>query len=440
MMASPNDDEDASKSSNWQLGLCLPLWLAYVSNQWSRSSIYYLVDFSEKGDAFKAMNIDLDFSQAQYGLLASVAFTSLFAVASLAAGVASDRYNRKVLTVAACATWGLATLGTSLSTSYEQVVLWRILMGLSCAFSTPSAYTLLAERVPAANAATASSVYSTGVALGGALASLSILLDTQIGWRDTALAIAVFAFASAAINQLVLEDDPKGEPTKSADPARQSDDDEPESSAFEEAQLVLSSQRVQLLFLASFLRFCSGLLIGVWSAPYFRLLFPDNASDYAVAQAAITATCGIVSGLIGGAIADRLGDDKDIGSRLWVPVVGNLLATPAWYMAVTSGDSFQLAMVWLAVEYLVAECWFGPTVSVLQTSVGPKIGGTAQGLFTVTGAIGNLAPAALGFVYDQQPSEELTNLLVISVCSCYILSAVAFGASALSESPKPKLE
>lgn len=449
---STNEAEGGEESNNWLFGLCLPLWLAYVSNQWSRSSIYYLVDFSDQGNAFQAMNIDLDFSQAQYGLLASVAFTSLFAVASLVAGAASDRYNRKTLTVASIATWGLATLGTSTSTSYNQVVLWRVLMGLSCAFSTPTAYTLLADRVPADKGASASSIYSTGVALGGALASLSILLDTRIGWRNTALAIALFAFASAAINLVVLDDDPKEE--KDVD---STESDESSASAFEEVQQVLSSNRVQLLFLASFLRFCSGLLIGVWSAPYFRELFPDNASDYAVAQAAITATCGIISGVIGGAIADRLtstGDDDDddgtdrVGRQLWVPVAGNLLATPAWYMAITSENSFQLAMVWLAVEYLVAECWFGPTVSVLQSSVGKKIGGTAQGLFTVTGAIGNLAPAVLGFVYDQQQqqsgassSEDLTNLLAISVCGCYILSAFCFGASALSPPPpKPKFE
>jgi len=443
---STSNDNDGSNElkpgeEKWLLGLCFPLWLAYVSNQWSRSSIYYLVDFSDRGTVFKAMNLDLNFSQAQYGILASIAFTSLFAVASLIAGAASDRYNRKSLTIASAATWGVATLGTSLSNSYEEVVLWRILMGLSCAFSTPTAYTLIAERVPANKGALASSLYSTGIAVGGALASLSILLDTQIGWRDTALAISFFAFISTIINILLLEDDPKEERlTKESTSELDSKANDKSSDIGTDLGEVLASTRVQLLFLASFLRFCSGLLIGVWSAPYFRQIFPDNASDYAVAQAAITASCGIVSGLIGGALADRLkkGDDMDyIGRQLWIPVAGNLLAIPAWYMAITSVDSFQVAMVWLAIEYLVAECWFGPTISVLQSSVGPKAGGTAQGLFTVTGALGNLAPAALGFFYEQQNggnSEELTRLLTITVCGCYVLSAICFSASALSTS------
>lgn len=84
--ASGSDDNETDdiSSSAWIFAVLLPLWLVYVSNQWSRSSIYYLVDFSSGGgDPFRAMNVDLDFSQSQYGVLASVAFTSLFAVASL---------------------------------------------------------------------------------------------------------------------------------------------------------------------------------------------------------------------------------------------------------------------------------------------------------------------------------------------------------------------
>lgn len=66
------------------LSIVLPLLLVYISNQWSRSSLYYLVNFSDSADAtaFTAMNVDLGFTQAQYGALASVAFTALFAVAS----------------------------------------------------------------------------------------------------------------------------------------------------------------------------------------------------------------------------------------------------------------------------------------------------------------------------------------------------------------------
>uniref|UniRef100_A0A7S1DCB4 Major facilitator superfamily (MFS) profile domain-containing protein n=1 Tax=Cyclophora tenuis TaxID=216820 RepID=A0A7S1DCB4_CYCTE len=317
-------------------------------------------------------------------------------------------------------------------------------MGLACAFSTPTAYTLIQERVPPARASLASSLYGTGVALGGALAALSILLDTQFGWRNALFIITAFAFGTSGLNAIILPDDTKAGTMAKSESARDSSD-----SIFKEVLEVVSTSRVQWLFLGSFLRFCSGLMIGVWSAPYFRQVFPDNQGQYAILQALITAICGVMSGLLGGVLADQISaqageSDDGVGRKLWIPVVGSILAAPSWYLAVHSEPSFTLAMGWLAVEYLVAECWFGPTISVLQSTVGPKIGGTAQGLFTVTGAIGNLAPTILGFLYSQasgggsvEASAKLANLLAIGVCGGYLSSAACFAASALS-TPPPK--
>ena len=44
------------------------------------------------------------------------------------------------------------------------------------------------------------------------------------------------------------------------------------------------------------------------------------------------------------------------GARLIVPIVGSLLAVPTWWLT-SHASTFDSAMFWLAVEYLVAECW-----------------------------------------------------------------------------------
>jgi MFS family permease len=449
-----DDDGDNSPekamgvSSSWPISLVLPLWLVYTSNQWSRSSIYFLVDFSSDAKPFQAMNLDIGFSEAQYGVLASVAFTSLFAVASLGAGVASDRYNRKFLTLASALAWSVATLGTAFSDSYTQVVICRVAMGLACAFSTPTAYTLIRDAVPKDRVALASSLYATAVALGSGLASLSILLDQELGWRNALMLISLFGAISVAASVLLLPDDPK----ESITPVLQDEGSDAElatsttPSITEDIFETISTSRVQWLFLASFLRFCSGLCIGVWSAPYFRMVFADQQADYAIAQAGISAIGASASGLLGGAAADWLSSttapenpDKE-GRKLLVPVVGSLLAAPAFYMAVHSEQSFEVAMAWLAVEYFVAECWFGPTITTLQATVAPRIGGTAQGLFTLTGAIANFAPSILGYFYGQtveagESATELSSLLGAGVCFGYLSCAFCFGMAARSSPP-----
>jgi len=388
--------------------------------------------------------LDIGFSQAQYGLLASLAFTSLFAIASLGAGIASDKYNRKRLTVVAAIGWSVATLGTAFSTDYTQLLACRVLMGLACAFATPTAYTLINDRVPKDRTSLATSLYGTGVAFGGALASLSILLDNQIGWQDTTIAISLAGFACAGLSALLLQDDEKSDSTIIL--AETKEEDKGISGFVDDLGDILKSPRAKWIYLASFLRFCSGLCIGVWSAPYFKLAFPDNSADYAVAQALITAVAGSASGLLGGYLADQLGSDQtangdnsnddSLAAKLLVPVVGSALAAPAWYFAVHSTDSFQTAMIWLSVEYFVAESWFGPTISTLLGTVSK--GGTAQGLFTLTGAVANLAPTLLGVLYTStsspgggsESSAELLQWLSPIVCLCYVLSAACFAISA----------
>jgi len=421
------------------LTIVLPLLLVYISNQWSRSSLYYLVDFSDSVDvsAYTAMNVDLGFSQAQYGALASVAFTGLFAVASLFAGNFADKNDRRVLTAGSAAVWSAATLGTSIAATYEQVVICRIIMGLACAFTTPAAYTLIRDSVPPSRAAFANSLYGGGIYLGGALASLSILLDNSLGWRGALGAIGLYGLVCALLSVLVLQADPKVVDDESNFKISGKSKEMEPVSVIEDAKAVLSTPRVRWLFLASFTRFCSGLCIGVWGASYFRSAFPDDATSYAVVNAFIVGLCGVTSGILGGVLSDKAaevaneqGIEENQG-RLAIPIVGSLLAVPSWWLAVNS-STFQLSMIWLGVEYLVAECWFGSTVAVLQSSVGKERGGTAQGMFTLTGAIGNLAPSLLGVLYGQATSQgvenqvALSNLLGVAVCTGYLISAVCF--------------
>lgn len=444
-----------NSSSGWLWTIVIPLWLVFISNQWSRSSLYYLVDFSNDATPYQAMNVDIGFDEAQYGFLASVAFTILYSVASLGAGVASDRYNRKTLTIASAMSWVVATVGTAYSSSYTQVVLWRIAMGLACAFSAPAAYTLIQQKVPTNRVALASSWYGTAVSLASGLSSLSILLDQKAGWRTTEELIALFgvvALASAAV--LVPSDDPKDEGTEQASEAEASP-----SSILDDVKESISIPRTQWIFLGSMFRFCSGLCIGVWSAPFYRMTFAESQSQYALYQAAISVVGATASNLAGGAAADWLSSsdgpvlstqnaDEVIqpdtaGIKLWVPIIGNLLAAPAWYFAVQTDQSFDRAMMWLAVEYLVAECWFGATIASLQSSVPSRIGGTAQGLFTLTGGLANLAPSALGYLYAAATegssggsSAELSGLLASGVGLGYLLSALCWAMAVRAGPPQ----
>lgn len=111
--------------------------------------------------------------------------------------------------------------------------------------------------------ALASSLYGTGVAVASALSSLSILLDTEYGWRNALCIVSVFGLVSVVVSFLLLGDDPKQEAAGNSEESSNA----PTESVFafvDDVQDVVETNRVKWILVASFLRFCSGLCIGVW--------------------------------------------------------------------------------------------------------------------------------------------------------------------------------
>ena len=249
------------------------------------------------------------------------------------------------------------------------------------------------------------------------------------------MAIGGVGFAAAALGAFLLPSDP-AQDMRNREKIMSAEMDIPmkeEPSFLSSASEVLSSPSIRLLYLASFFRFCAGLTIGVWGATFFKETYPNDAQSYAVLNAFIVGICGAVSGVVGGALSDFLSTKSEKWGRLSVPIIGSFLASIAWFLCINA-DNFQAAMIFLGVEYLLAENWFGPTIAALQGST--SRGGTAQGIFTLTGALGNAAPTLLGAYYGSintggtESSEELGMLLSASVCIGYVLSAFAFALSA----------
>ncbi|CAN0198680.1 unnamed protein product [Ectocarpus sp. 4 AP-2014] len=117
------------------------LLLVYISNQWTRSLVYYVQNFdvaTTEATAKEFMNIGLGFDETQYGLLASFSFTLLFSTCSLIAGRAVDVVSRKTATVASCLVWSAMAAGTSVANGFPTVFGLRVLQGSAQAFTVSS--------------------------------------------------------------------------------------------------------------------------------------------------------------------------------------------------------------------------------------------------------------------------------------------------------------
>ena len=491
-----------------------PLWPAlilltiFTLNQWSRSIIFYTVNFAQPATTESArlfMNLDVGFDEAQYGILASIGFSVLFAATSLVAGGVVDRVEPRGLLSGTVVLWSLANVWQAQARSFGDVLGSRMLSGFAQAFNNPASYTILSRQYPPERRATVNGLYSSGLYFGGealphltlphltlppltlphlivvslylcrisshpsagGLAALSILLDDQLGWRNLSLLVGLIGIVLALVGQLTLPLSPlqpsqeiggsapaseaaseagsesgteagsdalllapEGEEATSGGKGRAvTADDGGEAGgevgeALRSLGTLLAIPTVQWLLVATGFRFMAGFAVGVWIVPFYRGSFPDGIGpQFAVLKAGVNGIAGSLSAAGGGLLTDRL-TPRDVRFSQWVPAAGSLLAIPFW-VGTIEAPTLQLSLAFLFVEYLLAECWFGPTVAALQTAAPAKTQGLAQGLFSTLTLVGNTAPALIGFGVSSL-GYELPQLLLISVPVLYAASAVAF--------------
>jgi AAHS family 4-hydroxybenzoate transporter-like MFS transporter len=104
---------------------------------------------------------------------------------AFAFGPVADRFGRKRALLGATATFGVFTLCTALSTSLEQLLLYRFLAGIGLGGAMPSFISLASEYVPRARRSAIVGLLWAGFPIGGALVGLlaSWLVDA-FGWRS----------------------------------------------------------------------------------------------------------------------------------------------------------------------------------------------------------------------------------------------------------------
>ena len=367
------------------------LFLAFASNQWSRQAIYYLCDFSDNADPFLHINADIIFSKEMYASLASFGFTAIFAFVSLFAGSVSDQFNRRDVLTISCLAWSIITGLHSQARSFTDLIPLRTLLGVSQAFFNPAAYTLIADIFPQRLVGSINGIFSSGIYLGGGLASLSILLDNQVGWRSTMSTIGVIGIAIAGVLVLVvkdpryvvtgekdirntieisntninIDDNKKAGPSKSGIDALAI-----ATTAYLSLQEVIAPLEAKLLLSATVIRFFAGFSIAIWKAPFVFAQFPGSENLFAGSNALIVSIGGLSSSLLGGYLSDILANplkNTEINpstssssssnrllrtrSRSWVPAVGSLLSAPLWAGFILATTP-QQAAVFLFLEYL----------------------------------------------------------------------------------------
>jgi MFS transporter, Spinster family, sphingosine-1-phosphate transporter len=142
---------------------------------------------------------DLGLTDTQFGLLTGLFFIIFYALAGLFMGVLADRVNRSRLIAGAIMLWSVLTAASGAAKGFVSMALPRALIGIGESALTPTAMSLLADKVPQDRLSLAAGLYYMGVPLGaGASLLIAGQLGPTLGWRNCFYVLGIAGLVLAA--------------------------------------------------------------------------------------------------------------------------------------------------------------------------------------------------------------------------------------------------
>ncbi len=187
----------AGGPGKWAWACVAVLWVVVMLNYFDRQLLAVLnQSITEGQDGIKM-------SQADFGMVTS-AFLIIYAVLSPVGGFLADRFSRKFIILCSLVVWSAVTYMTGKAGSYEELIFWRALMGVSEAFYIPAALALISDYHRGKTRSMATGIHMSGIYAGQVLAGCGAMMagePCQLGWR---LTFETFGFIGVAYALIVI--------------------------------------------------------------------------------------------------------------------------------------------------------------------------------------------------------------------------------------------
>ena len=154
---------------------------------------------------------DLQLSDGQFGALSGIAFALIYTVLGIPIARLADLSNRRNVIAISVATWSLMTAACGFAQNFGQLFLARVGVGIGEAGGSPPAHSIVSDIFPAAQRATALSIYSLGV-YGGILVGTvgGAYLVQYFDWRTAFIVVGLPGLILAFIVRFVIKEPPRG--------------------------------------------------------------------------------------------------------------------------------------------------------------------------------------------------------------------------------------
>lgn len=336
---------------------------------------------------------DLGLSDSQLGLLTGFAFAVFYVSLGIPIARFADRSNRKVIISISLALWSTMTAISGLVANYTQLLLARIGVGVGEAGGAMPAQSVVSDYFPPEKRATALSVFSAGVYIGVMVGFLGGgIIAQKYGWRTTLLVMGIPGILYAFLVYFFVKEPIKGMSEKIKTPQV--------TGSFSENLKKLLSPTFVLIAIASGAHSFLAYSLISWLPPLLTRIHEWTPLQIGVTLALTNGLGGILGTLIGGKLADRLGQ-KNKAWYMRIPMIAGFLCMfPVLAALFGSGTPLIASMILLAVFFI--SMYLGPMLAVAFSLVRPNMRAfTSSVYFFILNAIGlGLGPTIIGFTSD----------------------------------------
>ena len=360
---------------------------------------------------------DLKLTDTEFGILSGPPFAILYAGFGVPFALLADRTSRSRVIAAALAAWSGFTALCGVATSFWQLFLFRMGVGVGEAGGVAPSYALIADYYPPQRRARALAIFSLGVPLGLAAGTLiGAYLAHWINWRAAFVAMGIAGLLLAPVMLIVVRDVPRG--------------DRPASSGKELLRafpIIARKPTFWLMAIASSFSSLAGYGLAVWTPTILERSFGFGLIERGHFLASIFLIGGTAGVFAGGWLADRLGQ-KDRGWYARLPTIAWVITAPTFVAG------FLVPNPWLAWPLLLIPnalniLWLGPVTTAVQHLVPQSMRATASGSFLLINnliglGVGPLFIGVLSDLFKERMGTEALRYASITVVGFYLIAAL----------------
>ena len=326
------------------------------------------------------------------GLVTGCAGVLFFALASIPLAQVADRSSRRALISISIAFWSVMTIVAGRTTTFMQLALARVGLGVGEAASGPASQSMISDYFEPAERAAPLAWIAASVPMG-LMASFMIggAMSEALGWRATLLWIGVAGLVLSVVVAVTVREPVRGASEAGAD-TRVHD-------LGATLTYLWGLRSFRFLVLAASLDVFAGYVLLAWS-PSFLMRVHDMGPTEVGAWLGLASGLGGVAGtFLGGGVAQRLGK-RDPRWLLWVPAITCLSATPFAFLFLSLPATYAPYMFFGVMFF--GPAMYGPVLGVTQSLAKVRMRALAAAvLMLVYSVLGvGLGPLTTGMLSD----------------------------------------